>query len=150
MAAISPWHYISDWQIAGLLAFGVFQIQSSLSGWRYLFLIEGSCTVLFSFFAFWYLPASAAKARFLSDKEKQLAFYRIQVDSSSIVDEAFNLRESLKVFRLPVAWAWLAIEVCLGVPLQSVALFLPQIVGRLGYSVIKTNLFTVGMDGGFF
>jgi hypothetical protein len=32
---------------------------------------------------------------------------------------------------------------CLGVPLQSVALFLPQIVGRLGYSTVKTNLYTV-------
>lgn len=88
---------------------------------------------------------SAAKARFLSDAEKELAFHRIQVDSSSVVDEKFNLKESLKVFKLPVAWAWLAIEVCLGVPLQSVSLFLPQIVGRLGYNVIKTNLFTVGM-----
>lgn len=68
------------------------------------------------------------------------------MDSSSIVDEEFNLRESLKVFKLPVAWGWLAIEICLGVPLQSVSLFLPQIVGRLGYSVIRTNLFTVGMD----
>jgi hypothetical protein len=32
---------------------------------------------------------------------------------------------------------------CLGVPLQSVSLFLPQIVSRLGYSTIKTNLYTV-------
>lgn len=88
---------------------------------------------------------SAAKARFLSPEEKELAFYRIQVDSSSIVNEKFDLRESIKVFRMPVAWAWLAIEICLGVPLQSVSLFLPQIVGRLGYSVVKTNLYTVGM-----
>jgi len=88
---------------------------------------------------------SAGKARFLSPEEKELAFHRIQVDSSSIVDEEFNLRESVKVFRMPVAWAWLAIEMCLGVPLQSVSLFLPQIVERLGYSVVKTNLYTVGM-----
>ncbi|KAH8148409.1 uncharacterized protein LAJ45_07511 [Morchella importuna] len=128
---------------SGLLAFGVFQIDHSIPSWRFLFLIEGSCTVLFSLFAWWYLPMSAAKARFLSDAEKELAFHRIQVDSSSVVDEKFNLKESLKVFKLPVAWAWLAIEVCLGVPLQSVSLFLPQIVGRLGYNVIKTNLFTV-------
>ena len=35
------------------------------------------------------------------------------------------------------------IEICLGIPLQSVTLFLPQIIGRLGYSTIKTNLYTV-------
>lgn len=101
--------------------------------------------MLFSFFAFWYLPASASKASFLSAAEKELAFHRIQVDSSSIVDEKFNLKDSLKVFEMPVAWGWLAIEICLGVPIQSVSLFLPQIVGRLGYTTIKTNLFTVGI-----
>lgn len=101
--------------------------------------------MLFSFFAFWYLPASASKASFLSAAEKELAFHRIQVDSSSIVDEKFNLKDSLKVFKMPVAWGWLAVEVCLGVPIQSVSLFLPQIVARLGYTTIKTNLFTVGI-----
>lgn len=42
----------------------------------------------------------------------------------------------------------LAIEICLGVPLQSVQLFLPQIVGRLGYSTVKTNLYTVAPNIG--
>jgi hypothetical protein len=35
------------------------------------------------------------------------------------------------------------IEMCLGVPLQSVQLFLPVIVARLGYNTVKTNLYTV-------
>lgn len=34
-------------------------------------------------------------------------------------------------------------EICLGVPIQSVALFMPQIVQRLGYGPVKTNLYTV-------
>ena len=37
----------------------------------------------------------------------------------------------------------LVIEICLGVPLQGVVTFLPQIVQRLGYSTVKTNLYTV-------
>ncbi len=42
---------------SGLLAFAVFHIESStLSPWRYLSLIEGSLSILFSVFAFWYLP----------------------------------------------------------------------------------------------
>ncbi|KAI9890105.1 MAG: hypothetical protein M1814_004504 [Vezdaea aestivalis] len=128
---------------SGLLAFGVFHIDSHIPSWRFLFVIEGSCTVLFSFFAYWYLPHSAPQAWFLNEEEKKLAYHRMQVDSSSIVNEEFNLKDSLKIFRLPVAYCWLAIEICLGVPLQSVSLFLPQIVSRLKYSVVKTNLYTV-------
>lgn len=129
---------------SGLLSFGVFQIKDApLESWRYLFIIEGVASVLFAAFAFWYLPKSAGEAPFLGAAEKELAFHRIQVDSSSTVAEKFNLRESLKIFRYPSTFAFLAIEVCLGVPLQSVSLFLPQIVGALNYSTVKTNLYTV-------
>jgi hypothetical protein len=65
------------------------------------------------------------------------------MDSSSTVNEPFNLRDALQIFRMPATYGFLAIEICLGVPLQSVALFLPQIVQRLGYDKIKTNLYTV-------
>ncbi|KAL2066188.1 hypothetical protein VTL71DRAFT_2259 [Oculimacula yallundae] len=129
---------------SGLLAFGVFQIKNTaLSGWRYLFLIEGCLTTLFAAFAYWYLPPNAAGAKFLNEEERKLAYHRIQVDSSSIVNEVFNIKDSMKIFRQPTTYAFLAIEVCLGVPLQSVNLFLPQIVSRLGYSKVKTNLYTV-------
>jgi len=128
---------------AGLLSFGVFHIESHMPAWRYLFIIEGSLTVLFSVFAYWYLPLSAAKAKFLNEEEKALAFHRIQVDSSSTVDEKFNFKEALKIFKFPSTYGWLVIEICLGVPLQGVSLFLPQIIQRLGYSTVKTNLYTV-------
>jgi MFS family permease len=128
---------------SGLLAFGVFQIKGGAldHAWRYLFLIEGSLTLLFAISAYFYLPQNAAAAKFLNEEEKKLAYHRIQVDSSSIVNEEFNLRDSLKIFRQPSTYAFLAIEMCLGVPLQSVSLFLPQIVGRLKYSTIKTSMY---------
>lgn len=130
---------------SGLLAFGVFQIESHLVdfAWRWLFIIEGSLTVLFAFFAYWYLPRSAAEAPFLNEDEKALAHHRIMIDSSSVVNEKFNLKESLKIFTRPTTYGFLLIEVCLGVPLQGVSLFLPQIVQRLGYDSVKTNLSTV-------
>ncbi|KAI0015703.1 major facilitator superfamily domain-containing protein [Xylariomycetidae sp. FL0641] len=133
---------------SGLLAFGVFQIHSSLVDypWRWLFvsvIIEGSATVLVSLFAFWYLPKSAAEASFLCEEEKALAYHRIHVDSSSVVNEQFNLKESLRIFRRPTTYAFLGTEICLGVPLQGVALFLPQIVQRLVQDTVTTNLYTV-------
>lgn len=129
---------------SGLIAFGVFQIKgSSLPNWRYLFIIEGGVTVLFATFAFFYLPRSAAEAKFLSDDEKALAFHRIAVDSSAVVNEKFRLREALGIFKHPTTYAFLCIEICLGVPLQGVALFMPQIVARLDLGTVKTNLYTV-------
>ncbi|WQF86648.1 Putative major facilitator superfamily, MFS transporter superfamily [Colletotrichum destructivum] len=129
---------------SGLLAFAVFRItNTNLHPWRWLFIIEATATILFALFAFWYLPRSAAEATFLTAEEKELAHYRIRVDSSSVVGEKMKIREAAKVFKHPTTYGFLAIEICLGVPLQSVGLFMPQIVQRLGYSTIKTNLYTV-------
>ncbi|KAH9903753.1 major facilitator superfamily domain-containing protein [Xylariomycetidae sp. FL2044] len=130
---------------SGLLAFGVFQIRSARVDhpWRWLFIIEGTATVLFSAFAFWYLPASAAEAAFLDEAEKRLAYHRIHVDSSSVVNEEFSLRDSLRIFKRISTYGFLLIEICLGVPLQGVSLFLPQIVQRIVKDTIKVNLYTV-------
>lgn len=128
---------------SGLLAYGVFHIKSHIEAWRYLFIIEGACTVLVAFFVYWYLPKSAYEATFLSEDEKRLAYTRIQIDSSSIVGEKFDLKDALQIFKMPATYGFLAIEICLGVPLQSVSLFMPQIVQALGYDTVKTNLYTV-------
>ncbi|KAK4549037.1 hypothetical protein LTR36_007493 [Oleoguttula mirabilis] len=129
---------------SGLLAYGVFQIQGgAIWSWKYLFVIEGSLSMAMAVIAFIFLPRSAAKANFLTADEKKLAYYRIQVDSSAIVEEKFQLREAVQIMKHWTSWLILAIEICLGIPLQSVTLFLPQIVARLGYSTVKTNLYTV-------
>jgi MFS family permease len=129
---------------SGLLAFGVFRIHSGpLAPWRYLFLIEGAATVIFALFVLWYLPRSASEAGFLTEAEKALAFTRMQLDSSAVVNEKLNIRDAFRIFKHPTSWAILGIQICLGVPLQSVQLFLPQIISRLGYSTVKTNLYTV-------
>ncbi|CAI6333095.1 unnamed protein product [Periconia digitata] len=133
---------------SGLFAFGVFHIESKLEAWRYLFIIEGAATVLFAIFAYWYLPKTAYEAWFLTEEERQLAYTRIQIDSSAVVGEKFVLKDALQILKLPSSWGFLAIEVCLGVPLQSVSLFMPQIVQALGYSTIKTNLYTVAPNIG--
>ncbi|KAI6356032.1 hypothetical protein MCOR25_007986 [Pyricularia grisea] len=136
---------------SGLLAFAVFRIDRPDLidfSWRWLFIIEGSITVLFAMFAYWYLPLNAATASFLTEEEKALAYHRIHVDSSSVVEEEFNFRKSLVVFKRPTTWVFLLIEMCVGVSAQAVNLFLPQIIQRLGYGTIQTNLYTVAPNIG--
>ena len=67
----------------------------------------------------------------MTPEEKELAFYRMQIDSSSVVNEKLDWKRALTIFKHPTSWVILAIEMCLGVPLQSVSLFLPQIITRL-------------------
>ncbi|KGB74429.2 high-affinity nicotinic acid transporter [Cryptococcus deuterogattii R265] len=130
---------------SGLLAFGIFQIKSErLHGWQYLFLIEGAGTVTFAIFAFFWLPRSPATCWFFNEEEKKTSRMRMLRDGTNEIGEKVDFRDAFMPFINDwryIVWALLALG--LGVPLASVGNFLPQIVARLGYSTVKTNLYTV-------
>lgn len=58
---------------AGALAYGITSGHSRLANWRLLFLVEGIPTLLMAPVAYFFLPDSPGKARFLSDEEKVAA-----------------------------------------------------------------------------
>ncbi|CUM54351.1 uncharacterized protein AC631_00730 [Debaryomyces fabryi] len=129
---------------SGLLAYGVFQINNPhLHGWQILFLIEGSCTVCIAVIAYIYLPRSVEAAKFFTEEERACAVHRIMTDSSAEIEEKISLKDAVKVFKHPVAVAWMFVEICIGVPINSINNWFPQIIGALGKSTVETNLFTV-------
>ncbi len=65
-------------------------------------------------------------------------------DSSTTVDAEFNMRQGFRVFKTDRLWPlWMLLSFAINVPQCSVLLFLPQIVARLGFDTVKTNLYTV-------
>ena len=58
---------------AGALAYGITSGHSKLANWRLLFLVEGLPTILMAPVAFYFLPDSPDKARFLTEEEKAVA-----------------------------------------------------------------------------
>ncbi|KAL1413796.1 hypothetical protein Q8F55_001579 [Vanrija albida] len=130
---------------SGLLAYGVFQINDNrLHGWQYLFLVEGAGTILFAAFAFWYLPRSPATCRFFTEEEKAMSRARMLQDGTDEIGSKVDWRDAFSPFVQDWRYiVWAALALGLGVPLASVGNFLPQIIHRLGYSTVKTNLYTV-------
>ena len=58
---------------AGALAYGITSGHSKLANWRLLFLVEGLPSMLFAIVAFFFLPDSPDKARFLNEEERTIA-----------------------------------------------------------------------------
>ncbi|KAH8597925.1 hypothetical protein B0O99DRAFT_684630 [Bisporella sp. PMI_857] len=84
---------------SGWLSFDVFQIDSKLHGWQYLFLIEGGLAILGGFFALYWLPGTSAECRWLTDSERNAARARMLCDGLSMVNEKFNLKEAMPPFK---------------------------------------------------
>lgn len=129
---------------SGCISYGVFQIEGTrLHGWQWLMLIEGILTVIVGAIAFFWLPASPATAWFLSDREKAAARARTLRDGSNRVETKFRWKDCFSTWNDWKFGLWCIINFTYPVAFATTSNFLPQIVQRLGYTVIKTNLWTV-------
>ena len=65
-------------------------------------------------------------------------------DSSVVVDSKFDLKRAATVFTKDRLWPlYMFMAFCVNVPQTSVLLFLPQIIARFNFGIVKTNLYTV-------
>lgn len=62
------------WSI-GLLASAIIKMEGvgGLSGWRWIFILEGIVTVLLAVYAYFAMPMDLATARFLTEEEREFA-----------------------------------------------------------------------------
>jgi hypothetical protein len=85
---------------SGLLAYGIFHIQSTrIQGWQILFLIEGGLTVIVATVAFFVLPSYPQEVTFLTPEQKKVAIIRLLKDSSAEVNSAFDKKEFFRPLR---------------------------------------------------
>lgn len=141
----------------GLLARGIGAMDgvAGLSGWSWIFLLEGILTLVVASFAYWAIndypktyvplrdrPANATdnvhSATFLTEEEKAEVERRLVADRSNLADE-FDLKyffDALKDWKIYVHMLN-TIGIC--TPLYSVSLFLPTIIKVIGNGQYSAN-----------
>ncbi|KAI0869965.1 MFS general substrate transporter [Hypoxylon argillaceum] len=129
----------------GAIAYGVGHLNGirHLSGWRWLFILEGIPSVLSSLFVFFILPDFPETSKWLSEEEKELAAQRLAVAGSKGSARALtwaDAKETLTDWRL---YGHYAIYFAVSIPFSSLSLFSPSIVEGLGYKDLNAQLFTV-------
>lgn len=67
----------------GLLATGLAEISyGGYDGWPWIFFVEGSITILVAMVAFFFLPDTPGKAKFLSEEEQWYITHALRADLS--------------------------------------------------------------------
>ncbi|KAL2008283.1 hypothetical protein VTN00DRAFT_8265 [Thermoascus crustaceus] len=100
-------------------------------------------TVLIALVGYYWLPGTPQEARWLTPAEKEVARAHSLRDRSKVVCEDFSIKLAFQQWKDPKMIMWSIIAFTYTNPFTTSANFLPQIVQRLGYSVVKTNLMTV-------
>ncbi|WOO79139.1 putative transporter [Vanrija pseudolonga] len=130
---------------AGLIAAGVqkgLKGKRGLTSWQWLFILEGSITVLAGLVAVFILPDYPATTRWLTDREKALAAYRLERDTGMLDKETMPLRQAVKAavkdYKL---WMFALIYATMATA-GGYSPFVPTVVNTFGLSPIKTLLLT--------
>ncbi|KAI1076807.1 MFS general substrate transporter [Whalleya microplaca] len=127
---------------AGALAYGITSGHSHLTNWRLLFLVEGLPTVLMTIIAFYFIPDSAEKARFLTAEEKDIvrsrAMRQVGTDGNARIG-GFKIKDIGLVLIDLKAWMCGLMYFCGNVTYSSLPVFLPTILEDMGYTAINAQ-----------
>lgn len=134
--------------ISGLLAAAIMKMDgiAGLPAWRWLFIIEGSTTVVVAFLCIFVLPDMPKTTRWLTPKQRELAAWRLdedigQDDWTGSSNQGFFHGLILAVKDIKV-WLLVVLLFCM-VFASSVNYFFPTVVQTLGYGRVNTLLLTV-------
>ncbi|OTB17790.1 hypothetical protein K445DRAFT_56309 [Daldinia sp. EC12] len=126
---------------SGILAFGLMQLdgKAGLSGWRWIFIIEGVITCLLASLGYWLLvdfPESKRKSwRFLDERQRAWVVRRVNADRGDVEAPKFRIGLFLKSGLDLRVWGYALIAFCSNTLTYSLAYFLPLILyTNLGFS----------------
>ncbi|KAK6892498.1 MFS-type transporter efuF [Candida tropicalis] len=124
----------------GLISAAILQMDGlgGVSGWRYIFIIEGGCTVLVAPLAYFILPDNPDNTKFLTQEEKDIVMWKLKKDLGNVNDSDKEAKESewqgflhaikdIKVWLL-VATHSLLVAAC------GITNFFPSVVQTLNFS----------------
>ncbi|KAL9105670.1 MAG: hypothetical protein Q9227_009188 [Pyrenula ochraceoflavens] len=125
---------------SGALAYGITHGHSKLANWRLLLLVEGLATLIMIPFAYFFIPDSPDKAKFLDENEKAVVRARA-VRQTGVVDRVGRLDFKGLLLALvdPIAWLNALMYFGANVSYASLPLYLPTILTELGYSNINAQ-----------
>ncbi|GFP59672.1 hypothetical protein ACSS6W_009785 [Trichoderma asperelloides] len=121
---------------AGILAYGLMHLngREGLSGWRWIFIIEGTITCALSVASYWLLVDFPDSTRltwsFLGQKERQWIVHRIQRDRGDTEAPPFNLKKFLSAGADWKIWAYAMMFFNSTTMTYSLAYSLPLILTR--------------------
>ncbi|ETW81273.1 major facilitator superfamily [Heterobasidion irregulare TC 32-1] len=132
---------------SGLLAAAIEDMDGlrGLSGWAWIFVLEGVLTVLCGILSFFLLPREPSKLRWLTRHEKAVYVEMLREDwSGDAEDEKFSWAEVWSVFLNAPHFIILCVHFFVGgITLFGLATFTPTIVNALSFSTTRSQLLTV-------
>jgi len=126
--------------LGGLLAYAVEKHLEGALGlhwWQFLFLIEGSATVVFGFSIFFLLPDSPASAKWLNERERNFLVerYRTNNTESHTISLSLSRQQWISMIKTTLSdkylWIFSVADFCSNGIMITITFFLPVIIQEM-------------------
>ncbi|KAF1949275.1 pantothenate transporter liz1 [Byssothecium circinans] len=125
---------------AGALAYGITSGSPSIAKWRVLFLVEGLPTIAMAVVAWFFLPDSPEKARFLNEEEKTVAKARgVRQAGAATRVGGIDWKQMWLGFADSKGWIFGLMYFSCNVSFSSLPVFLPTILREMGFSSVNAQ-----------
>lgn len=128
---------------AGLIALGIFKMDGmgGISGWRWLFILQGAVTLVVALVAFFILPDEPLTTHWLTPDERTLAHERIMRDTVGNKGETTSVSGIIEAAKDPKVWLFVLIQHAhLGA--NGFKNFFPTAIESLGFNQELTLVLT--------
>ena len=128
--------------VTGALSYGCSLIdgRGNLSGWQWLFLIEGITTVLLGISLWFTFPDYPDTAKFLSQEERDLIQARLPANSPRAQESNWNFAEIKATLRDPLTWMFTTIWAFHTIGTYGLTYILPTVIAELGFTSSTQSL----------
>jgi ACS family allantoate permease-like MFS transporter len=131
--------------INGFLSWAVGFIPDSapLAIWQYLFLIVGSVSMVWSIFAFIFLPDTPMTAWFLTKEQKYHAVRRLAENKTGVANDKWKWSQVKEAIMDPKTWIIFFFNIAINIPNGGLTTFGSIIIGNLGFTAVRASLLSM-------
>ncbi|CAI7588924.1 unnamed protein product [Penicillium pancosmium] len=128
--------------VGGLISFAAQHASANLAfgGWRIMFVAIGAVNILASLLVLFVLPESPAKAKFLSEAEKQRISQRLSQDQAGVGNKVFRWRSVLEAFADMQTWLLVLLTILITIPSGVITTFSAILILGFGYNSKESAL----------
>ena len=130
--------------VGSLLCYGISYMNEvrGISAWRWVYIIEGCFTILFSAVVFFVLPdypKSSRTHKWLTEREREFIEARLPENAPLTSDPDFSRKEIRATLKSPLIWSFTLSQTLVNLGGYSLTWYLPTIITNLGFATLPKN-----------
>jgi MFS family permease len=129
--------------VSPLINYALGHIHGKLHSWRYMYLVAGAVTMLWSIAIFFFLPPDPIRAKGFTERERFIAVSRMKTNNAGVRNTHFKLSHVWDAAGDMKFWLAFSMSFLLMIANGPVSSFTPIIINSFGYTTLTSLLLSM-------